>query len=73
MHMPNLDGVEATKIIRNHEKKGRHIPIVALTANVLDEDKQLCFAAGMDDFLTKPVRKNILKDAVRRNAANDMA
>jgi CheY-like chemotaxis protein len=54
--MPHLDGVEATRRIRGSEGAAARLPIIALTAGVLDEDRQRCLAAGMDDFLTKPIR-----------------
>jgi len=54
MQMPEMDGVEATKKIRS---SGNEQPIVMLTANVLKEDMDLCFEAGCDDFLTKPIEK----------------
>jgi len=56
IEMPIMNGVEATKYIRSIEKKGEHISILALTANVTPEDKELCLAAGMDDVLLKPLR-----------------
>ena len=56
-HMPEMDGYEATRRIRAREiSEGRaRIPIIALTANVLDEDRELCLRAGMDNFLSKPI------------------
>lgn len=64
--MPIMDGYEATRQIRKKEatfNKPRQI-IIALTANVMSEDQQACLEAGMDDFLTKPVRKAIMQHAL---------
>jgi two-component system CheB/CheR fusion protein len=53
--MPVMDGYQATEAIRQREAGSSHIPIVALTAHALDENRRLCFATGMDGFLAKPV------------------
>jgi signal transduction histidine kinase/DNA-binding NarL/FixJ family response regulator/HPt (histidine-containing phosphotransfer) domain-containing protein len=67
-HMPNLDGIEAAKIIRVREATdGRpRTPIIALTANARGEDYQNCIAAGMDDYLTKPLTLDELRVALDR-------
>jgi CheY-like chemotaxis protein len=60
--MPEMDGYEATKIIRSFEQRGGpHVPIVALTANALEGDRDTCLAAGMDEYLGKPFRRDELK------------
>lgn len=65
--MPELDGFGATMKIRELEKQtGGHTPIVALTANVFKEDRERCFASGMDDFLSKPVRREKLVEVLSK-------
>ncbi len=57
LHMPELDGFQVAAAIRNRERTtGDHLPVIALTARSRNEDRERCLAAGMDDFLTKPVR-----------------
>jgi CheY-like chemotaxis protein len=59
VHMPEMDGYEATKLIREQEMQAaqpNHIPIVALTANASEGDRQCCLDAGMDDFVSKPFK-----------------
>jgi len=67
VQMPYLDGVEATKIIRAREREtGRHVPIVAVTAHVMEEDAEQCFSVGMTAHIGKPFNthdfKRLLKD-----------
>ncbi len=61
--MPNMDGYEATKIIRKSSKQ-KHIPIIALTANAMNEDREKCKSAGMDDIVTKPFKQIQLEKAI---------
>jgi len=60
MQMPGLDGTAAARLIRE-QLAGRPLPIIALTANARTEDREACLAAGMDDFLTKPLRLETLR------------
>jgi CheY-like chemotaxis protein len=73
MQMPNMDGVAATRAIRATETDGRRTPIVAMTANAMNADRELCLEAGMDAFLSKPFeveRFRTLVDQVRASAVS---
>ncbi len=65
IQMPGIDGLESTRRIRR-KLAGRRLPIIALTANARGEDRRACEAAGMDDFLTKPVRQVELRSCLER-------
>jgi two-component system sensor histidine kinase/response regulator len=61
VQMPDMDGFEATRIIRHGERAaGRHTPIIAMTAYAMKGDKERCFEAGMDDYLSKPINSKEL-------------
>ena len=65
--MPEMDGFDATRAIRAAEDgTRRHLPIIALTANAMPEDREACLAVGMDDYLTKPLSKQALLKALER-------
>ncbi len=67
MRMPQMDGLAATRAIRAAERDtGRHVIIVALTANALDGDRAACIEAGMDDFLAKPLKLEQLRAVLER-------
>jgi signal transduction histidine kinase/CheY-like chemotaxis protein/HPt (histidine-containing phosphotransfer) domain-containing protein len=65
-HMPNMDGFTLTKEVRARNSQGRRIPIVAITASALTEEVGMCYQAGMDDFLSKPVEITKLKSTLRK-------
>jgi CheY-like chemotaxis protein/HPt (histidine-containing phosphotransfer) domain-containing protein len=67
MHMPELDGIEVVRGVRQGERvAGGHLPVIALTARSRKEDRERCLAAGVDDFLTKPVSAADLLAAIDR-------
>jgi two-component system sensor histidine kinase/response regulator len=66
--MPEMDGFQATAAIREKEKTtGGHIPIIAMTAHALKGDREECLAAGMDDYISKPMRASEFYEVIERN------
>jgi len=67
VQMPEMDGLEATSAIREGEKStGRHVPIIAMTAHALKGDQERCLAAGMDAYVSKPIRTSELFETIER-------
>ena len=78
--MPEMDGFEATRVIRKQEESLRqgggrqsHLPIIAMTANAMQEDRDRCLAVGMDDFLSKPVTSKSLAAVLNRWIPHEQA
>jgi CheY-like chemotaxis protein len=67
VQMPEMDGLEATRAIRTHEKSSSgHLPVIALTARAMKGDEERCLEAGMDGYLTKPVRMDELFEMIEK-------
>jgi len=69
VQMPVMSGLEAARLIRERERsRGGHIPIIALTASAMKGDRERCLEAGMDDYLSKPLRPSALREMIARYA-----
>ncbi len=76
--MPDMDGIEATRLVRAAQSAGEpgfpaHLPIVAMTANAMSGDREHYLAAGMDDYLAKPVKPTALRDLLARYLRSEVA
>lgn len=66
IHMPVMSGLDATRQIRKQEAPGHYTPIIATTAGALEADRTACLAAGMDDYIAKPYKPQVLQDLLAR-------
>jgi two-component system, sensor histidine kinase and response regulator len=65
--MPEMDGYEATHVIRSEEEDpAHHLPIIAMTANAMEGDRDICIQAGMDDYIPKPFKPDNIKRIMER-------
>jgi CheY-like chemotaxis protein len=67
LHMPGMDGLEATRAIRRLDGGRARVPVIALTADAFAETRKECEAAGLDDFIAKPVEVDVLAAVLERH------
>jgi CheY-like chemotaxis protein len=64
IQMPKMDGFEATRVIRKSRTEYCQIPIIAMTANAMKGDDEICFKAGMDDYIAKPIDSAMMREKI---------
>ena len=70
VQMPKMDGLEASSVIRNQVENGKEIPIIAMTAHAMKGDRERCLAAGMNDYVSKPIQRGELFDKIKLYTLN---
>jgi two-component system, sensor histidine kinase and response regulator len=72
IQMPEMDGYAATAIIREKEKEsGNHLCVIAMTAHAMVGDRQRCLDAGMDDYISKPIRSDELNELLLKHSSSE--
>jgi CheY-like chemotaxis protein len=69
--MPEMDGLEATAVIRAKSQGERHVPIIAMTAHALIGDREMCLRGGMDGYVSKPIQADDLLSEIKQVLAAD--
>ena len=73
VQMPDMNGFEATAAIRGREREtGNHLPIIAMTAHAMPEDRERCIAAGMDSYIAKPLKVAELIEVLERLSGSEV-